>query len=73
MIDFIPKQVFYEPDALNYPIGKNLVDYFKKSNIPVKPTTSHNRVIGITGDTPTEAYREAKQTLVIGVRRGKTF
>lgn len=73
MIDFIPKQVFYEPDVLNYPLGKNLVAYFKKSNIPMKPTTSHNRVIGIAGDTPIEAYREAKETLVLGVRRGKTF
>lgn len=73
MINFIPKQVFYEPDALNYHIGKNLVEYFNKTNIPVKPTTSHNRVIGIVGDTPGEAYREAKHTLVIGVRRSKTF
>lgn len=73
MIDFIPKQVFYEPDALNYPLGKNLVAYFEKLNIPMKPTTSHNRVIGIAGDTPIEAYREAKETLVLGVRRGKTF
>lgn len=73
MIDFIPKQVFYEPDALNYPLGKKLVNYFQSINIPMKPTTSHNRVVGIAGDTPQEAYKEAKHTLVIGVRRSKTF
>lgn len=73
MIDFIPKQVFYEPESLNYPVGKKLVDYFQKINIPVKPTTSHNRVTGIKGNTPSEAYRESKHTLVIGVRRSKTF
>lgn len=73
MIDFIPKQVFYEPDALNYPLGKRLVDYFKEIDIPMKSTTSHNRVTGIVGDTPGEAYGSAKQTLVIGVRRSKKF
>jgi spore photoproduct lyase len=41
--------------------------------VPVKATTSHNRVTGITGKTATESYREAKRTLVIGVRRSKTF
>lgn len=73
MIDFIPKQVFYEPDALNYPLGEKLISYFKRANVPTKPTTSHNRVVGIVGDTPQEAYGIAKHTLVIGVRRGKTF
>lgn len=73
MIDFVPKQVFYEPEALDYSLGEKLMDYFQKMSIPVKPTTSHNRVIGIAGNTPQEAYREAKHTLVIGVRRSKTF
>src|SRR5699024_7420995 len=67
------KQVFYELAALNYLLGMKLINYVKKINIPMKTTTYHNRVIGIVGDTPGEAYREAKHTLVIGVRRGKTF
>ncbi|MHB8126011.1 MAG: spore photoproduct lyase [Desulfitobacteriaceae bacterium] len=70
---FIPSQVFYEPQALDYPIGRDLVDYFRQIKVPVKETTSHNRVTGITGNTATESYRKAKKTLVIGVRRGKTF
>jgi DNA repair photolyase len=70
---FIPSQVFYEPQALDYPLGKNLVDHFRQLKIPVKATTSHNRVIGITGNTAAELYRKAKKTLVIGVRRSKTF
>lgn len=36
-------------------------------------TISHNRVTRIPGDTRAKAYREAKRTLVIGVRRGKEF
>lgn len=73
MIDFVPKQIFYEPEALSYPLGRKILKYFQPMNIPINPTTSHNRVIGIKGDTPQEAYREAKNTLVIGVRRSKDF
>ena len=70
---FTPHQVFYEPQALDYPLGRNLVDYFRQINIPVQATTSHNRVTGITGKTPVELYQKAKKTLVIGVRHSKTF
>lgn len=70
---FIPSRVFYEPDVRNYPLGKTLVQYFRHQDIPITPTTSHHRVTGIPGKNPTEAFREAKRTLVIGVRRSKTF
>jgi spore photoproduct lyase len=70
---FIPTRVFYEPDVLNYSLGKTLVQHFRHQDIPINPTTSHNRVTGIPGKNPSEAFREAKRTLVIGVRRSKTF
>ncbi|GAB6155161.1 spore photoproduct lyase [Desulfosporosinus burensis] len=70
---FVPSRVFYEPGALNYPLGETLVDRFRKLGIPVSPTASHNRVTGIPGKSSTEMYREAKRTLVIGVRRSATF
>lgn len=70
---FIPARVFYEPGALAYPLGQALVEKFKKLGIPVVPTGSHNRVNGIPGKTPQQAYREGKRTLVIGLRKGQTF
>lgn len=73
MKSFIPNQVFFEPQSLDYPLGRDLVDHFRQMKVPVKETTSHNRVTGIAGNTATESYREAKRTLVIGVRRGKVF
>ncbi len=71
--EFIPTRVFYEPSALDYPLGKILVERFQDMGISVSPTSSHNRITGIPGDTAAAAYREAKRTLVIGVRRSKTF
>lgn len=73
MQKFIPARVFYEPEALEYPLGKELVEHFRGTDIPVIATGSHNRVSGIPGKTAGQAYREGKRTLVIGVRKGKGF
>lgn len=70
---FVPRRVFIEPDALNYPLGKKLKSRFAAMGIPVLTTASHNRVPGIPGSLPQKAYMEAKKTLVIGVRRTKKF
>lgn len=70
---FVPTRVFYEPAALDYPLGKRLVEGFRQMGIDISPTTSHNRVTGIPGKTPAAKYREAKRTLVIGVRRSEKF
>ncbi len=71
--EFIPTRVFYEPGALEYPLGEGLVQRFRHMGIPVSPTTSHNRITGIPGNTAAAQYREAKRTLVIGVRRSQAF
>ncbi|HZW83831.1 MAG TPA: spore photoproduct lyase [Candidatus Deferrimicrobium sp.] len=73
MKSFKPSQVFFEPQALDYQLGRDLVDHFRQIEVPIKATTSHNRLTGIAGNTASESYFEAKRTLVIGVRRGKIF
>ena len=70
---FIPKRVFFEKEALNYPLGQELYRHFQKIGIPVSMIGTHNRVTGIPGKTPQEAYMEAKQTLVVGVRKTLKF
>ena len=70
---FIPKRAFFEQEALEYPVGRRLYEKFKLDQIPVSMIGSHNRVTGIPGTTPREAYLEAKRTLVVGVRRTLQF
>ncbi|MCL6558734.1 MAG: spore photoproduct lyase [Firmicutes bacterium] len=70
---FEPKRVIFEPEALNYPLGEELMRLFKQKGVPVSLTRSHNRVTTIPGKTPAESYFEGKGTLVIGVRRTKKF
>jgi len=70
---FEPDLVFFEPDALDYPLGRRLHERFKALGTPIRMTASHNRVTGIPGDTETEKYRNAKRTLVVGVRKTLEF
>ncbi|MGZ4164883.1 MAG: spore photoproduct lyase family protein, partial [Tumebacillaceae bacterium] len=69
MVHFDPDLVFFEPKALDYPVGDALYRRYKQLGVPIKVTPSHNRVTGIPGDTPAQAYRNAKNTLVVGVKK----
>lgn len=67
------KRVVFEPQALNYPLGRKLYERFHKERVEVLMTPSHNRVTCIPGKTIKESFLEAKRTLVIGVRRSRDF
>lgn len=73
MEKFIPKRVFFEEAALHYSLGKKLLTYFSQEKIITKIIESHNRVTGIPGKTPQQGYNEAKNTLVVGVRKSDNF
>jgi len=66
---FYPEMVFFEREALDYPLGRKLYKEFQKQGISIKITKSHNRITGIPGDTLAAQYIHAKQTLVVGVKK----
>lgn len=70
---FAPDLVFFEPQALDYPLGKELYERYQLAQVPIRMTTSHNQVRGIPGETEIEQYRNAKRTLVVGVRKTLAF
>lgn len=70
---FVPARAFFEPAAFDYPLGRKLYDRLRAMKVPVELTGSHNRVIGLPGKTAGEAYREAKRTLVVGLRKSAAF
>jgi spore photoproduct lyase len=70
---FIPKRAFFEPRALDYPLGEKIYKQLVSMHIPIEMTSSHNRMTALTGLTPRAAYREAKQTLVVGVKKTASF
>ncbi len=70
---FVPVRAYFEPASMDYPLGRKLYDSLRSVKVPVQLTGSHNRVTGIPGKTAAEAYREAKRTLVVGVRKSVDF
>ncbi|MDT8900011.1 spore photoproduct lyase [Anaeroselena agilis] len=70
---FVPARAYFEPAAMEYPLGRKLYDSLRAMKVPVQLTGSHNRVTGLPGKTAGEAYREAKRTLVVGVRKSADF
>lgn len=70
---YVPKQVYFEPGALEYPLGKKLLATFTEMKLPIRYTPSHNRVPIDRNSSPQKAYMEAKNTLVVGVRRTTKF
>lgn len=73
MKPFIPQLVYIEPKALDYPLGRELKEKFEKMGLEIRETTSHNQVRGIPGDNEFQQYRNAKSTLVVGVRKTLKF
>lgn len=67
------KRVFFEREALNFPLGKQLFQRFKDENYHVKFLESHNRVTGIPGKNPRESFFQGKSSIVVGVRKTLDF
>jgi spore photoproduct lyase len=67
------KRVFFEKEALDYPIGAQIYNRLKSDNYEIRFLRSHNRVTGIPGKTPREAFFQGKSTLVVGVRKTLEF
>lgn len=69
-----PQRVVFEPAALEYERGQRLFRLFThQPGVQILKTPSHNRVTGIPGKTAQEMYDEAKQTMVVGVRKSTEF
>lgn len=73
MKPFVPQLVYFEPAALEYPLGVKLKKKFEKMNIEIRYTTSHNQVRNLPGKNDLQKYRMAKSTLVVGVRKTLKF
>jgi spore photoproduct lyase len=70
---FVPELVYFEPDALNYPKGQQILDWAKDHGLEIQMTTSHNQIRDLPGETELEKYRIAKRTLVVGIRKTLKF
>ncbi len=71
---FIPKRILFEKNSLNYEMGQDIFDFFKDNKDVEIIELSNNRIKeNIPGDNIYDFYRAGKKTLVVGIKRGKTF
>ena len=60
MKPFIPQLVYFEPKALEYPLGKALYEKFQSlPSVEIRQTTSHNQIRDLPGDNELQKYRNS--------------
>lgn len=65
-----PERVYYEPDTLNYELGKQLKERF--GNVPWLPIESHNNINELRSN-PNKEFPRMKRYLVIGMRKSLKY
>lgn len=71
---FTPKRILFEKNALDYETGDQIYQYFKNNNnIEIIHLNSNRIKDNISGDKPPDFYREGKNSLVVGVKKGLKF
>lgn len=71
---FQPKRILFEKDALKYPLGNAIRNYFA-ANEEVEIIELHGNKMkeNIPGEDIYHYYREGKKTLVVGIKKGMSF
>lgn len=71
---FIPRRIIFEKGALDYPIAKNIYNTFKDNkSVQIIKLTSNKIKDKIPGDNLYDFYREGKNTLAVGIKKGGKF
>ncbi len=60
MKPFMPKLVYFEPKALEYPLGKELYEKFTKMGLEIRETTSHNQIRNLPGENDLQKVSQCK-------------
>jgi len=68
---YMPERVFFEPGALNYPLGRELYSFFENKGIEILKVPARKVSSLIPGETEREKYARSKKTLVVAVKKGK--
>lgn len=69
---FKPRFVYYEPNAENYELGKELLENYKKEGIKLIPIENHNNIEELRKN-PNSEFANMKQNIIIGVRKTHKF
>lgn len=65
---FIPDAIFYEPKSYEYELGKRLLDYYRKQNIPMIEIENHNNIEQMR-KKQNKDFPYMKRNLIIATRK----
>lgn len=68
---FMPHRVIFEPSSLEYPLGKEIYEFFKDKPVEVINSTARNAARFIPGTTPAEKYANSKRTILVTTNKNK--
>ena len=72
MRKFVPNRVYYEEDARNYELGKELITKYENQGIPTQIIENHNNIEEMRNKENKE-FPKMKQNLIIGIRKTHKF
>ena len=72
MRKFVPNRVYYEEDAKNYELGKELITKYESQGIPTQIIENHNNIEEMRKKENKE-FPKMKQNLIIGIRKTHKF
>ncbi|MDD4436811.1 MAG: spore photoproduct lyase [Tissierellia bacterium] len=68
---FMPSRVIFTPSSLDYPLGKEIYNFFQNEPVEIINATSRNAARYIPGTTPAEKYANSKRTILITTNTNK--
>ena len=68
---FMPNRVIFDPSSLDYPLGKDVFNFFKNKPVEIIKATSRNGARYIPGTTPAEKYANSKKTILVTTNTNK--
>ncbi len=69
---FLPTEIFYEKEVENYSLGKELLERYKKKQVPCTLIQNHNAIEEMRKKQNKE-FPRMKQNLIIGIRKTHRF
>lgn len=69
---FIPDKILYEKDIINYKLGRELLEKYKKYNVTLEIIDNHNDIPQMREKSNSE-FPKMKRDIIIGVRKTHKF
>lgn len=66
---FMPQRVIFDPSSLEYPLGREMYDYFQNKPVEIIESTVRNASRYIPGTTSAEKYANSKRTILFTVNK----